>query len=235
MKFITIHSLKFFFRRGGVPPPPVVSVFFVVFCGLLDYNGFGDYMKTNRKPFVISLLCGFGGIILPICILIVRYLNAPKGSMGIIGGAHLAITGKYIVEKFFQGIFGNILMLGVCVTIASVFCLIFNKAVVNNCNLKSTLVTFGSSFFTVMGLYGLLIAVLSNQSWYPYLYVFGVGSLILGFLGVLGCFVLYFIVNNYERTIKGVLFDILTYLFSLAPSLIIYLMIYKFLEAIPLP
>lgn len=193
-------------------------------------------MKTNRKPFVISLICGVGGIILPICILIVRYLNAPKGSMGIIGGAHLAITGKYIVEKFFQGIFGNILMLGVCVTIASVFCLIFNKAVVNNCNLKSSLVTFGSSFSTMMSLYGLLIAINSEPpSWYPYRSVFGIGSLTLGIVGICACFVFYFRVNNYERTIKGVLFDILTHFFSLAPSLIIYLMIYKFLEAIPLP
>ena len=206
-----------------------------MFCGLLDYNDFGDYMKTNRKPFVISFFCGVGGIILTICIFIIGYFNALKGSMGIIGGADLAITGKYIVWKFFQGIFGDIFILGVCVTIASVFCLIFNKAVVNNCNLKSSLATFGFSFFTIMGLFGFLNAVFTNPSMYPYVHAFGVGSLILGILGIWGCFVLYFIVKNYERTIKGVLLDVLTYLFSLAPSLIIYLMIYKILEAIPLP
>lgn len=145
MKFITIHSLKFFFRRGGVPPPPVVSVFFIVFCGLLDYNDFGDYMKTNRKPFVISLLCGVGGIVIPF-IFFILYLLDPKNHISIIGGADLAITGKLMIRRFLNGIYGIPITIGIFVVLISIFCLIFNKTVVNNCNFKSAKNILGVSF-----------------------------------------------------------------------------------------
>ena len=144
MKFITIHSLKYFFRRGGVPLPPVVSVFFVAFCGLLDYNGFGDYMKTNRKPFVISFFCGVGILLLTFLrFFLLLFLN-PQGT-SIIGGADIP-TLNYCIYLVFATPQGVFFFIGAFLILISIFCLIFNKTVVNNCNFKSAKNILGVSF-----------------------------------------------------------------------------------------
>lgn len=110
-----------------------------MFCGLLDYNGFGDYMKTNRKPFVISLICGVGGLIISfLSLFLVLYLKP----QGIIGGASIPTIYLYV----FRTPIGAFLIACIFIILISAFCLIFNKTVVNNCNFKSTKNIFGVSF-----------------------------------------------------------------------------------------
>jgi len=102
-------------------------------------------MKTNRKPFVASLICGVGVMILPFIILIIRYLIMPKGPIGIIGGADIP-TLYYCIYIAFATPHGAFFFAGAYLVLISIFCLIFNKTVVNNCNLKSAKNILGVSF-----------------------------------------------------------------------------------------
>ena len=110
-------------------------------------------MKKYKIYSSIALISGLILVLASVLIPIIKFSNytAQNGSIGIIGGAD-GPTAVYLTSHLLGGHLPFTLILGVTLFLCGVFCLIFGRAVINNCSLKTTALSLIISLFGASGI-----------------------------------------------------------------------------------
>lgn len=147
------------------------------------------------------------GVIAPIIIVSSNY-GSMDGGIGIIGGA-----GAPTYQFAFGSLPFCLMMLGASLSISALFCLIFPRIVVENCTLKTSLISLGLSSVSALGLVCFFtwysIVAFHEMSKHPISYPV---SMILGavcFIVFVALAVLYFKSRKICWSVKGFVIDVL--------------------------
>lgn len=177
-------------------------------------------MKKIKIYSFIGLILGLTLVLVSVLVPIIKISNytAQNGSIGIIGGADTP-TFQFLVYSIFGGFPIYTLTFGITLTIASLLCFIFRKAVEKYCTLKTTLFSLFISFSGSLGLMCLLfwysIVVFREMSKHPIAYSASVILGCLSFLLFIFLIIIYCKARKENFFLKGILIDIATSVLAL--------------------
>ena len=165
---------------------------------------------------LLTLLSGVLFTAIGAVIPFIKFQNhiSESGAIGIIGGADTPTYEFNVLRIIMNGWPFVVILLGITLTVSALLCLMFAKAVKNNCNVKTSVASLGISAVGAMGLVcfflWLTIAAFHEMSKHPITYPLSVS---LGLLCLLLFFVLiaiYLWLRKKTWSIKGVIIDVLT-------------------------
>ena len=170
----------------------------------------------NLKRF--SLLTLFAGVIFSIIgvvvpIIILQNFSFQNSAVGIIGGADRP-SYEFVVFGILKGWPFVEILFGITLIVCALFCLIFSKTVINNCTIKTSALSFGTSAIGAAGLVcvSLWFSIVSfgEMSKHPIEYFGSMFVGILCFLAFVVLIALYFKARKTNWSVKGLIIDILT-------------------------
>lgn len=164
---------------------------------------------------IISVLSLLAGIIAPI--LLYKQYISDLGTITLIGAAETGAE-LNLYSMFYRGLIDDwpfcLLTLGVALTVTSLFCLIFNKSVENNCNIKTSAISLGISAIGALGilcfLIWLSIVAFNDISSSPIAYSLSKALGIASFALFVILLVFYFVERRKHWSLKGFIIDIFT-------------------------
>ena len=168
------------------------------------------------------------GLALPYLVLQNRI--AESSAVSIIGGAD-APTYQFIVFGLLNGWPFCLVLLGLCLILTALFCLLFPKTALTHCTLKTTALSLGLSAVGASGLVCAFvfytIAAFGEASRYPVAYP---GSIIVGLLSLFGFVVLitlYARCRSSKWSLKGLVIDGFTSLLYLPALFFLFSYLYQ--------
>ncbi len=190
-----------------------------------------------KKFSITALVAGLIFVILSIIIpfiMINDYIDQ-NGSIGIIGGADTP-TIHFIMWQMFGGYFIYILILGILLTLSGSFCLIFGKTILENCSLRTTVISLLISVFGAQGLVCFLnwfiIVSFHEMSKSPIAYPLNITLGIISLLALIIFIYFYIKARKENLKIKGIVIDILTSIITLPIFFLSGIEIYALLKQI---
>ncbi len=193
-----------------------------------------------RKFKIYSSVCLISGLLLALAsvlVPIIKFSNysAQNGSVGIIGGAD-GPTAIYITSRLLGGHLLFTLILGITLFLCGGFCLIFKRTVINNCRLKTTVLSLLISFFGASGLACFFIwySIVSflEMSMHPIAYPLSIIGGILSLVAFIIAIILYIKARKEHFKIKGIVVDIITSIITLPTFFLVCTEIYNLLQQI---
>ena len=176
-------------------------------------------MKKIKIYSSIALISGLVLVLASVFIPIIKLSNytAQNGSIGIIGGADTP-TLLFLLQYSDGGLlFTSIL--GLTLFLSGAFCLIFKRVVINNCRLKTTVLSLIISLFGATGLVCFFIwysiVAFHEMSMHPIAYPCSIFAGLLSLMGFVTAIVFYIRVRKKNLKPKGIIIDILTSIITL--------------------
>ena len=192
-------------------------------------------MKKYKIYSSIALISGLILVLASVLIPIIKFSNytAQNGSIGIIGGAD-GPTAVYLTSHLLGGHLPFTLILGVTLFLCGVFCLIFGRAVINNCSLKTTALSLIISLFGASGISCIFIwysiVAFYEISKHPVAYPFSVFVGLLSLVAFVTAIVFYIRARKTNSKPKGIIIDILTSITALPTLFLLVAKIYSILQ-----
>lgn len=174
-----------------------------------------------KKRSAITLWCGVGMIVLGFVISFAIMLRA-AGNVDVIGGAGLP-TFRYLYRQSINGLPLLLIRWGISLAVAGAICLKCGTAIRAICTARTSLLALSLSATGAVGLYcfmnWLAMAAFHERHLYPHAYPFFVCIGLVSLCVFLCLLVLYGIYRGKNRSIKGLLLDIVTAVLFLTPFL----------------
>ena len=187
-------------------------------------------MKLKRYALAVLILgvaFFLAGVFMPFIYL---SFGPHNGTAGIIGGAGMP-TYQFIFSELFDGLLPALTLFGLCFIISAGFCLLFTKTVKTHCSLATSAISLGLSASGALGLVCLMlwITIVSfhEMARYPVAYPVSILLGCLCFFVFLALLALYFRARKADRSIKGILIDILTAMIYLPAFFCAFLYLYE--------
>ena len=192
-------------------------------------------MKKIKIYSSIALISGLVLVLTSVLIPIIKFSNytAQNGSVGIIGGADTP-TLLFLLQYSNGGLlFASIL--GLTLFLSGGFCLIFKRVVINNCRLKTTVLSLIISLFVASGLVCFFIwysiVAFHEMSIYPIAYPCSIFAGLLSLIGFVTAIVFYIRARKTNLKPKGIIIDILTSIITLPTLFLLVAKIYAILQS----
>jgi len=193
-----------------------------------------DYkMKKIKIYSFISLILGLIFVLLSVMIPILltyRYTQQ-SGSIGIIGGAGYPTISWIISELGFGGYILLLFVIGIVLFLSGAFCLLFKKTVINNCSLKTTILSLTVSLFSAIGLICFItwysIVVFHEMSKSPIAYPTSITGGLISLIAFIITIVFYFKARKSNFKVKGIVIDVLTIVIYLPIFFLFFLEVQK--------
>lgn len=172
-------------------------------------------MKKIKIYSFIGLILGLTLVLVSVLVPIIKIneFTAQNGSIGIIGGADTPTLLFLLRYNFGEGLL-FLFILGLTLFLCGAFCLIFGRAVINNCTLKTTALSLIISLFGASGLSCFFIwysiVVFHEMSIHPVAYLCGVFAGLLSLIAFVTAIVFYVRARKANLKPKGIIIDILT-------------------------
>ena len=173
-------------------------------------------MKKIKIYSFISLILGLIFVLLSVMIPILltyRYTQQ-SGSIGIIGGADYPTITWIISELGFDGYILLLFVIGIVLFLSGAFCLLFTKTVINNCSLKTTILSLTVSLFSAIGLICFItwysIVVFHEMSKRPIAHPTSITGGLISLTAVIIAIWFYIKLRKHDLKVKGIVIDILT-------------------------
>lgn len=186
-------------------------------------------MKKIKICSSIVLILGLTLVLVSVLVPIIKFNNytAQNGSIGIIGGAD-GPTAVYLTSRLLGGHLLFTLILGLTLFLYGVFCLIFGRAIINNCTLKTTALSLIISLFGASGLSCFFIwysiVAFHEMSVHPIAYPCSIFAGLLSLIAFVTAIVFYVRARKANPKPKGIIIDILTSIIALP---ILFLLVAK--------
>ena len=165
---------------------------------------------------ISGLLLALTSVLVPI--IKINEFTAQNGSIGIIGGAD-GPTAIYLTSHFLDGNLLFTLILGLTLFLSGAFCLIFKRVVINNCRLKTTVLSLIISLFGATGLVCFFIwysiVAFHEMSMHPIAYPCSIFAGLLSLMGFVTAIVFYIRARKTNLQPKGIIIDIITSIITL--------------------
>ena len=172
-------------------------------------------MQCNKIKIysLLSLILGFTLILINVLMSIVK-LNyiSQNGSIRIIGESDKS-TLLFLLKYCGGGLLFTII-LGLTLSLCGGFCLVFKRTVINNCKLKTTVLSLIISLFGASGLSCFFIwfsiVAFHEMSMHPIAYPFSIFVGLLSLIAFITVIVFYIMVRRNNLKPIGIIIDILT-------------------------
>ena len=168
------------------------------------------------------------GVIVPFITL--QNYTSQNGAIGIIGGADTP-TYEFIVFRIMNGWPFVAILFGIALIVSALFCLIFSKAVENNCIIKTTALSLGLSAVGALGLVcdflWFSIVSFGEISKHPIEYPVSILVGIICFLAFIILIAIYLKLRKINWSIKGFIIDVLTSLIYLPTFFFLFSYFYE--------
>lgn len=186
-------------------------------------------MRKIKKYSSIVLILGLTLVLMSVLVPIIKISNytAQNGSIGIIGGADTP-TLLFLLRYYFGDGLLFLFILGLTLFLCGVFCLVFGRAVINNCTLKTTALSLIISLLGASGLSCFFIwysiVVFHEMSTHPVAYPCSIFAGLLSLIAFVTAIVFYTRARKNNLKPKGIIIDILTSIIALP---ILFLLVAK--------
>ena len=192
-------------------------------------------MRKFKMYSSIALIAGLVLVLASVLIPIIKFSNytAQNGSVGIIGGADTP-TLLFLLQYSNGGLlFASIL--GLTLFLSGGFCLIFKRVVINNCRLKTTVLSLIISLFGATGLVCFFIwysiVAFHEMSMHPIAYPCSIFAGLLSLMGFVTAIVFYIRARKTNLQPKGIIIDIITSIITLPTLFLLVAKIYAILQS----
>lgn len=194
-------------------------------------------MKKIKIYSLIALILGLTLALLSVLVPIIKInkFTAQNGSVGIIGGADTPTTFSFLFQYHFGEDLLFLFILGLTLFLWGVFCLIFGRAVINNCTLKTTAISLIMSLFGASGLSCFFIwysiVAFHEISKHPIAYPFSIFVGLLSLVAFVTAIVFYIRARKTNPKPKGIIIDVLTSVTALPTLFLLVANIYSILQS----
>ncbi len=176
-------------------------------------------MKKFKTYSSIALISGLVLVLASVLVPIIKFSNytAQNGSVGIIGGSDKPTL--LFLLKYSDGPLLFAFILGLTMFLCGGFCLVFNRVVIKNCELRTTALSLVISLFGASGLACFFIwysiVVFHEMSMHPIAYPVSIFAGLLSFIMFVTAIIFYIKVRKNNFKPKGIIIDILTSIITL--------------------